>query len=566
MSEGESLPSLQQGNAQKRDIAGELVGRCLRSVTYEQARVSLLFDGWQAVPAVGAPDFEGREHPPGGDEEGVHERLVKRIGDEVVAAGSEDDERVWLRFGDGAILHIPVSRDYLYPVQMPAGSGASFDWGPWRAFFSLTGGSILYCLSALCVVFGIGEILGPALAESYNLRETLPCIAAINVYELALLGVLLLIVVWQKVTDDAISLVVIAALFLIGSGMVLTTVANDSPSIVLAIGAVCLVLGIAKLLAMRQSIGLSITAAGFGGLAVVLAWNFGAAALLALLVTGAGVERADWLLSWLAPFAAGALILVDSVLRIGLVPEAGGESKPFLRRLPMWLIFAAVILAAAGVHEYVLAYVFDIRSGWGDYLPLLNIVLLLLLGLSLALRERPGHFDTCLAAAPLAVCLLAVAKGHVLAPASFGIELIWYPPVLLALTGAGSCWLAWRRRVPLTAYVAAAYLLGVILTAGFQPQRPLHLNWEVTGALLVAGLFAAGLMRSNPVLCFVAVVAASFGFGFTGAAGPLATLLAVHRMVLVWGITGAGALGVALIFGRKTPLALSLVGALGVAA
>lgn len=54
-------------------------------------------------------------------------------------------------------------------------------------FLSLTGGSILYCLSALSIIYGITQIIGPPLANSDVLRDILPCVFVLNGYELALL-------------------------------------------------------------------------------------------------------------------------------------------------------------------------------------------------------------------------------------------------------------------------------------------------------------------------------------------------------------------------------------------
>ena len=73
-------------------------------------------------------------------------------------------------------------------------------------FLGLTGGSVLYGLSALSVVYGITQIVGPPLAKSGALADILPCVAVLNVYELALLAVLGLIVVWRKVTTIPVSL------------------------------------------------------------------------------------------------------------------------------------------------------------------------------------------------------------------------------------------------------------------------------------------------------------------------------------------------------------------------
>lgn len=52
-----------------------------------------------------------------------------------------------------------------------------------RRFLSLNGGTVLYALSALSIVYGITQIIGPPLAQSFALREILPCVAVLNVYE-----------------------------------------------------------------------------------------------------------------------------------------------------------------------------------------------------------------------------------------------------------------------------------------------------------------------------------------------------------------------------------------------
>ncbi len=84
-----------------------------------------------------------------------------------------------------------------------------------KKFLSLTGGSILYCLSALSIIYGISQVMGYQLVKSSELSQALPFILTLNIYELALLGVMVTIVLWRNVTDDAISLLILVALFLI---------------------------------------------------------------------------------------------------------------------------------------------------------------------------------------------------------------------------------------------------------------------------------------------------------------------------------------------------------------
>ncbi|GAI17133.1 unnamed protein product, partial [marine sediment metagenome] len=80
-------------------------------------------------------------------------------------------------------------------------SGDILDLNTWKSFFDLTGGSLLYCLSAVFVAYGIVKVMGPILSDTDSLSSALPCILTLHIYEIALLGVLILIVS-RKVVDD----------------------------------------------------------------------------------------------------------------------------------------------------------------------------------------------------------------------------------------------------------------------------------------------------------------------------------------------------------------------------
>ncbi len=114
------------------------------------------------------------------------------------------------------------------PVPVP---GATPAWKPhplsrtlgqdWRAFLDFTGGSLLFCLSAMFIILGIARVLGPALEQPTTFLEILPTLGVMHLYELCLLAALIFLVVWRNVTDDAVSLVVIAGLFLLSGGLML---------------------------------------------------------------------------------------------------------------------------------------------------------------------------------------------------------------------------------------------------------------------------------------------------------------------------------------------------------
>ena len=432
-----------------------------------------------------------------------------------------------------------------------------------RQFLSLTGGSILYCLSAMCVIYGIAAVPGPDFARSYGLPETLSCIVALNAYEIALLAVLLVIVVWQDVTDDAISLVVLGAIFLVVSGIALTTTSNSDPRSVLLIGACCFGLSMGKVFVLRRFLGVRISPVLWAGLAVVLGWNFLAGARLADATAAKTIGREQWLVSWLVLLAGGVIVLVDAVLRRPGSGDASGVRVPFLRRPAMGWTFALILLVAAGVHQRALAYVFDVRSDFIDYLPLVSVLSLFSLQLALRLRSEPAYLEAGIAAAPLAAFLLALLEKPVLEKPALAIQLLWYPPVFLGLTGIAVLLMGIRTRCRTLLAVVPFYALGVVLTVTSSSATPGDLHWRLSGALLVSGLFLVGLLRRSVTFCILAVLLGTVGFATTDAFQGFTRFFELTEVGAVLGLMGLGTLVTALLLGRMSS-ALLLPAALGI--
>ena len=432
-----------------------------------------------------------------------------------------------------------------------------------RDFLGVNGGSVLYCLSAMCVIYGIAAVLGPVFARSFLLGETLPCIIALNVYEVALLAVLLMIVVWQDVTDDAVSLVVLSGVFLVVTGIALTTTSNSEPRWVLLIGACGFALAMGKVFVLRRFIGMSIGPVLWAGLAVVLGWNFLAGAWLADATTTKTIGREQWLVGWLVLLAGGVTVLVDAWRRGPKPSDAPDTRVPFLRRPAMGWVLALVLLVAAGVHQHALAYVFDVRSAFIDYLPLVSILSLLSLQLALRLRSRPAYLEPGLAAIPLAAFLFALIGEPVLQKPVLGVQLLWYPPVFLGLTGLALLLTGIRKRCRTLLPVVPFYALGVLLTLTSSAASPGDLHWHLTGALLVSGLLLVGFLRRSAALCIAAVVLGTLGFSATDAFQGFARFLGLGDWGAFLGIGGLGTLIVALLFGRMPP-AILVPAALGV--
>ena len=427
-------------------------------------------------------------------------------------------------------------------------------------FLSLTGGSVLYCLSALSIVYGITQMIGPPLAKSGALGDILPCVAVLNVYELALLAVLALIVVWRNVTDDAISLVVLVALFLVASGMTLGVVAPSGLDICLAIGFGSFALGLAKLYVLRRYISLRIGTLSALGLALILAWNFLGPSLMARPIMARTatdeLRRNQWLLGWLVLLAGAALAFVDAAGRESSHVNNSGRRIPFLHTQSMVATFVLVLLAATGVGQYGIAYMFAVDYVFGDFIPLAAILSLLTLEFIRSLGKRAGGLGVLIACAPLVLTVLAVPSRLITSPAQMGAEMIFYPPVALGLTGAALLWTGFRHGWTWPRYVATAYALGVLLTLG----RGHELNWQLGGGGAIVALLILGAIRRNVSLCFAAVLALAVGLGATDVLARFAKLHNLTAVGAAAGVAGMGIIAVALAFGRRTPAAYVLIG------
>jgi hypothetical protein len=429
-------------------------------------------------------------------------------------------------------------------------------------FLSLTGGSILYCLSALSIVYGITQIIGPPLAKSSALADILPCVAVLNVYELALLAVLVLIVVCRHVTDDAISLVILVGLFLVASGMTLGVVAPSGLNICLAIGFASVILGLGKLYVLRRFVSLRIGVLSAFGLTLILLWNFLASSLMArpIMARTATEElrRSQWLLSWLVVLVGAAGIFIEAASRKYARDGEQDRRPPFLHTRAMAWVFALVLLAAAGFHQYGVAYMFAIDHVYGDFIPLIAVMSLLLLELIRSLAKQYENLEVMIACVPLGLTVFAVPNKMTVIPASIGIEAISYPPVVLGLTGLALLWMGFRRRSGWLGLVAIAYALGVLLTM----SRSHEFNLRLFGGGLIVVLLTIGAILRNVHLCFAGVIAATVGLGTTEI---LAVFSKAHDLTTVGAILGIGALGIMAVtfaFGRRTPAAYVLLGTL----
>ena len=330
-----------------------------------------------------------------------------------------------------------------------------------RDFLRLNGTGILYALSAMSILYGMGRIIGPILATSGKLGETLPCFGALQGYELALFAVLLLIVLWRQKTRDTTTLMVLVALFLGASGITLATIANDGPVIAAVIGVACMTVAFGKLWVLRSKIGMVCSGLFMAGLSALLVWNFLVSPYMALTLhrewPGSGQLRLVWLGGWHVMLFGAALLFVSALMvRTGGARRAGPE-HPFLRSTGMAWVFALVLVGGTIVHQYALTYIFDVRFAAGDFLPVAVIVAAAALEIMRGYGVHGTKADMALALAPFAL-VFAVVREHVfLVTPQWGLGMLFQPWAVLALAGLALLVIAVRRREKVLAGIALLY-------------------------------------------------------------------------------------------------------------
>ena len=381
-------------------------------------------------------------------------------------------------------------------------------------FFALRGASIVYCLSAASIIYGLAQLIAPVLATTEQLGRTLPCLGALHVYELAVLGVLALIVVRRNVTEDAPFLVVLVGLFLAASGLVLAAIANDRPIVAAGVGAASVAIAAGKLRVIRHAVKVPLERWHVVGLGVLVAWNYLMAPATALVrkfvLYADALMRVIWLGSWLVVLAGGALLLLRAVETMSGDARRRNGATPLLRSPAMAWAFALVFFAGVHAQQYALTYIFDVPFRFGDFVPAIALGAVLVVELMRAFGRRFGAAEIAVALIPLAVVVVTVVAGGFATRQGPRIGAVWSPPVMLGVTALVLVWLAVRNGWPEFLVVAAGYALGIVLIFGVARGVQETLNWQAFLLALAAVLFVSGVVfrKANLALAGVLVVCA----------------------------------------------------------
>lgn len=435
-----------------------------------------------------------------------------------------------------------------------------------KTFFSFSGGSLFYCLSALSILFGIVQIIDPVLAKSHIYAERLSCIGILNLYECVLLGIMLIIVLWRRVTDDAISLMVLIALFLIANGIALDQVVLDNIPTACVIGGICFALSLVKLWAMRRYISLRLDRLLLSGVLLLLAWNFLMSPIIALLKSlGCNNEtslRTIWQMGWAVMLTGGILLYIHSWATPTGRARSEHINRPFLQAPGMSWIFAGILFMVGSLHQYELAYIFDLRFCFGDFIPLVTLGILLVMELMRAYGKKPGLCEMGLACVPLALLLLTFWSGAIINEPRVGLGIFWYAPVILFLAALAIIGFGIRTRYYTLFYVALAYGLGIMLTIGSSPASFGSCHWTTLGWTLGAILLGFGILRRYVHVSVAGVIVLALSSGSIPWMNHIASHYDLPLMAPMGIVAGLGIIGLYLIYGKEIKPSIAIMGAI----
>lgn len=449
--------------------------------------------------------------------------------------------------------------------QKPISSSDIMDANTWNRFFHITGGSIFYCLSAVLIAYGIVKVMGPILSESDTLQGAMPCIFTLHIYEIALLGVLLLIVS-RKVVDDAVSVVILIALFLVGTAIALGSVADKNITTALFLGLFGIAVAFGKIYSMKRFARVPFRILSIQGIGILMACNYFGPSLLAKLISIDPVSemarRNLWLFLWLGILIGAGFVIIEAMRKNQQPRTQQNDRIPFLQSHIMVCVFALIIVIASGIHQYSMAFTFALERVLGDFVPVITVATLLLLEAFRHSGRRFGYSEILISCVPLAAMLLAINGKSVLASSQLSIGLICYPPVVLALSGLAIATLSIYHRWYRLLFVVFAYGLGVILTAGFSPEHPYDLNTYACVGTLVVAILAYGVIIRNQYVCLAGIIVLCLGLSLWE---PFSTFSKSYQLTPNGGLAGLFGLGsmiIYLIFGPRLNKAIRIVGTL----
>ena len=428
----------------------------------------------------------------------------------------------------------------------------------YRKFFNMSG-SIFYCLSALSIILGLSQVVTPIFKESNLLKEKIFCIGALNLYEILLICILLVLVLWKKVKDDAVSLVIIMGLFFAVSGILIGTIANTHLYIALGIGVISIILAGAKIFTIRKFVSVYLGALLLLGIVLILIWNYLISYAMAyVLDTDESLVSMMWRFGWLLMFAGVFFMLLQ-----GIFPAEGNKNNisAFINSPGMGWIFSLEILITSLVHQYVIAYIFDLPVLYGDYLPVILLMFFMLMEF-LRLKIKAKIIDSIIVFTPLMFIIAGIFSNTLPKDTGFYM-LLWSVGGLLALCAGVLILLGLLQNDKRFFIYTIPYFMGILVVGVSSSPDPLYgyIQWKFALLLLGSAMGVVGILFRKPALLLLCVILGANCLVRIPEVLNFLLLYSLPGKSVIFLIMGAGILIIYNYFKNEIPLFFGFLGA-----
>ena len=345
-----------------------------------------------------------------------------------------------------------------YSVKTGSGVGRH---GTTSAFFSFPLPNLFFGASAIFILLGINDLVGPTLRRSHSIEELVPAYCALCLYQVALFGVALVLYRWRRILDDTVTLVAMTFGFAVACAMMLSTLAPEDPAVAFRLGLIGLGVVVVEWLVLRRWVEVRHWGWLIPGTLAALAVDFLLPSFIAqwrmdggqAAFVGQLIHRWAWLPGFLC--AAGGIMhfLYGTGIR-GKVPCA------FLHSYGMPLVCCAVVFVAQPLCIMMMGWMFSIHLPDWDFLP---YVVLIILIAYIVLRQ----IDWPSAEVVLFPIFMVVAAFKTYPTHNRTAELIdwlWYPPAIMGACGLYLAVRAIREQRWIAGWAAATLMLGCVWT------------------------------------------------------------------------------------------------------
>jgi hypothetical protein len=297
-----------------------------------------------------------------------------------------------------------------------------------------------YLLSALSMFVGFRVILAALNSTAGDWRKLLLLIAILNLYEVAIIGLALFLIVRRSLWRDGWFLLSIEALFLVDLTNLNAELFTAMPRLGAVVNAVSLGLAMAKILIVCRVLGLRLSRGTVAYIVAQLAFLLGLPGLFWLLrsptanVSAMQIYGVWWLLAGL--IVAGGL----------LVRRPAGDSSP-LARLP-WRLYVLVPLVSLLVHLASQNRVYSVHFQIANLGPVLLAAVVVLNRTWSAGREKILQWSIGLAAAAVLLSIVPHPYERELATVMHGLILTPLRAALLA-SAATLLFVGFHQRSPI---------------------------------------------------------------------------------------------------------------------